>query len=158
MNDELGRLPEEVSVNPRPAQGVREELARLGMAFSSLLSTRLELARLEYIEARRQTAKQLTLLILAAIFLWVAFVAANVLLVVWFWDTPHRIEALVWMIGVYFILGLLVLWRLAVARKRASKPFSATLAEFEKDRQWLAVGLLPKEQSSEQKKAARNGG
>ncbi|MDR0770912.1 MAG: phage holin family protein [Burkholderiales bacterium] len=156
MSDELGRLPEDTSVGSRPTHSVREELTHLGSAFSSLLSTRLELARLEYVEARRQTAKQLTLLILASVLLWVAFVAANVLLVVWFWDTPHRIEVLVWMIGVYFALGLLVLWRLAAVRKRASKPFSATLAEFEKDRQWLAMaGLPPKARSQE---AARDGG
>jgi uncharacterized membrane protein YqjE len=158
MNDELGRLPEDISVDSRPAHGVREELVQVGKAFSSLLTTRLELARLEYIEARQQTAKQLTLRILAAVFLWVAFVAANVLLVVWFWDTPYRIEVLVWMIGVYFVLGMLVLWRLAVVRKRASKPFSATLAEFEKDRQWLAAGVLPKARLSTQEKAARDGG
>ena len=144
MSDELGRLPEAVSVDPRPANGVREELAQLGASFGSLVSSRFELARLEYIEAHRQTARQLTLLVLAAVFLGAAFVVANVLLVISFWDTPHRIEGLVWMIVVYFVLGLLVLWRLVVARKRASKPFSATLAEFEKDRKWLAAGLSSK--------------
>ncbi|MCL2297015.1 MAG: hypothetical protein FWC35_01900, partial [Proteobacteria bacterium] len=71
MNDELGRLPEDTPVDFRPASGVREELAHLGTAFSALLSTRLELARLEYIEARRQTARQVTLLSLALVFLYV---------------------------------------------------------------------------------------
>ncbi|MDR0247855.1 MAG: phage holin family protein [Burkholderiales bacterium] len=156
MNDELGRLPEDAPVDFRSANGVREELARMGAAFSSLLGTRLELARLEYIEARRQTAKQLTLLTLAAIFLWVAFIVANVLLVVCFWDTPHRIEVLLWMIGVYFVLGVLTLWRLSVARKRSSKPFSATLAEFEKDRQWLEI-MSSKARSSVSEKAERDG-
>ncbi len=158
MSDELGRLPEDVSVDVRPVHGVRDELAQLGSAFSSLLSTRLELARLEYLEAHRQTTKQLALLILAAVFFWVAFIAANVLLVVWFWDTPHRIEVLVWMIGAYFVLGVLALWRLAAAKKRASKPFSATLAEFEKDRQWLAAGLSPKAHVATPRKAVRDGG
>ncbi|MCL2297519.1 MAG: phage holin family protein, partial [Proteobacteria bacterium] len=124
-------------------------------AFSALLSPRLELARLEYIEARRQTARQVTLLSLALVFLYVAFIAANVLLVVWFWDTPHRIEVLLWMIGGYFVLGMLILWRFSAVRKRAAKPFSATLAEFEKDRQWLAMGLSPKAQVPE--KAERDG-
>ncbi|MDR2172840.1 MAG: phage holin family protein [Burkholderiales bacterium] len=158
MDDELGRLPEDTSVDLRSTNGVREELAQLGIAFSSLLSTRLELARFEYIEARRQTAKQLTLLSLAVVFLYVAFVVANVLLVVWFWDTSHRTELLLWMIGVYFILGMLTLWRLMVIRKRASKPFSTTLAEFEKDRKWLsAARLSSKAQSSAPEKAERDG-
>ncbi|MDR0251053.1 MAG: phage holin family protein [Burkholderiales bacterium] len=156
MNDELGRLPEDTHVDFRPANGVREELARMGAAFYSLLSTRLELARLEYIEAHRQTTKHLMLLALAFIFLWVAFIVANVLLVVWFWDTPHRIEALLWMTGVYFILGMLTLWCLSVVRKRGSKPFSATLAEFEKDRQWLEM-VFPKARSSAPEKAERDG-
>ncbi|MDR2245039.1 MAG: phage holin family protein [Burkholderiales bacterium] len=157
MSDELGRLPEDTSVDFRPAKSVREELAHMGTAFSALLSTRLELARLEYIEARRQTAKQLTLMTLAVIFLWAAFIVANVLLVVWFWDTPHRIEVLLWMTGVYFVFGMLALWRFAVARKRASKPFSATLAEFEKDRHWLAMGFSPKPQPPAPEKAERDG-
>jgi uncharacterized membrane protein YqjE len=157
MNDEPGRLPEDTPVDFRPANSVREELAHMGAAFSSLLSTRLEMARLEYIEARRQTAKQLTLMTLAIIFLYVAFIVANVLLVVWFWDTPHRIEVLLWMVGVYFVLGMLMLWRFAAVRKRAAKPFSATLSEFEKDRQWLTAGLSPKAQSPAPKKAERDG-
>ncbi|MCL2872173.1 MAG: phage holin family protein [Betaproteobacteria bacterium] len=155
MSNDLGRLPEDVSVDPRPANGVREELAQLGASFASLVSSRFELARLEYIETHRQTARQLTLLVLAAVFLGMAFVVANVLLVISFWDTPHRTEVLVWMIVVYFVLGMLLLWRLAVARRRSSKPFSATLAEFEKDRQWLATGLSSKARLAASKKANR---
>ncbi|MCL2310089.1 MAG: phage holin family protein [Proteobacteria bacterium] len=159
MSDELRRLPEDdAPTDFRPAAGVREELTRLGVAFSSLLGNRLELARLEYIEAHRQTTKQLVLLILTAALFGVAFIAANVLLVVWFWDTPYRIEVLLWMVGVYFVFGMLMLWRLAVMRKRASKPFSATLAEFEKDRQWLATGLSAKARPATPEKAERDGG
>ncbi|MDR2709861.1 MAG: phage holin family protein [Burkholderiales bacterium] len=158
MSNGSKRLPEDASVDLRPATGVREELAQMGAAFSSLLSSRLELARLEYVEAHRQTTRQLIHLALAAVFLWMAFIAANVLLVVNFWDTPHRIEMLIWMIVVYFVLGTLVLWRLAVVRKRASKPFSATLAEFEKDRQWLTTGLSPAARSSIPEREESDGG
>ena len=59
------------------------------------------------------------------------------LVVVLFWDT-HRIAALCAVTIVYALLGLVALWRLAVQRKAETPAFAATLAELERDREWLA--------------------
>jgi len=63
--------------------------------------------------------------------------AASLLVVVLFWDT-HRIAALCGVTIVYALLGIVALWRIAVQRKTEAPAFAATLAELERDREWLA--------------------
>ena len=66
-----------------------------------------------------------------------AVLVASMLVVVLFWDT-HRIAALCAVTIVYALLGLVALWRIALQRKTEKPAFAATLAELERDREWLA--------------------
>jgi uncharacterized membrane protein YqjE len=66
-----------------------------------------------------------------------AVLVASLLVVVLFWDT-HRIAALCAVMIVYALLGVVALWRLAEQKKSETPAFAATLAELERDREWLA--------------------
>jgi uncharacterized membrane protein YqjE len=122
---------------PGSRRGLRAAAAQFAAALLGLGRTRLELAAVEFEEARARAAESLVLALVAGICFAFAVLAASLLVVVVFWDT-HRIAALCGMAIVYVLLGLVALWRLAVHRKTAAPPFAATLAELERDRTWLA--------------------
>lgn len=139
------------------ATGVRVELMHMLSALSGLFSTRIDLARLELQEAQQNIQKRAVWLFLALAFIAMAFLAGNVLLVITYWDTPKRETVLYSMVGGYFVLGLFALWRAAAAKRQTEKLFSSTIAEFEKDKEWLQAAILrnaaeaKKEQDSESK-------
>jgi len=62
---------------------------------------------------------------------------ASALIVVAFWDS-NRIAALSIVILVYVAIGLFALWRLAARNRAERPPFAETIAQFERDRVWLA--------------------
>jgi uncharacterized membrane protein YqjE len=117
---------------------LRSAAAHLGAALLGLGRTRLELAALEFEEARARTARNLALAGIAAACFAFAILAASLLVVVLFWDT-YRVAALCGVTILYALLGLLALWRLSVRRKADAPAFAATLAELERDRAWLAT-------------------
>lgn len=132
------------SVSSVPTQaGVRDELLRLTSAASGLLTTRFELAQLEFQEAQKNIQKRLTWAILTLIFIGLAFLAGNVLVLATYWHTPLRDQILWWAIGGYALLGFFALWRLSAAKRQSSDLFAVTIAEFEKDRQWLKHAQSP---------------
>jgi uncharacterized membrane protein YqjE len=57
--------------------------------------------------------------------------------VAYFWDT-YRLTALGAVTLAYLLAGVLTLWRFWVRRQNDPKPFAATVAELERDREWLA--------------------
>ncbi len=148
-----GAEPQEQLPPPAPT-GVRAELLRLAAGSSGLLATRLELARLEFQEAQQNIQKRLMWAILALTFIGMAFLAGNVLLLATYWHTPLRNQILWWLIGGYVVLGLFALWRLSAAKRRSAALFAATVAEFEKDRQWFEdtqkVSVPPTDETPEQ--------
>ena len=122
---------------PRARRGLRGAAAGLAAALLGLGRTRLELAAVEFEEARARTAQNLALVGIAAVCFAFAILAASFLVVVLFWDT-YRIAALCGVTIVYSLLGLLAMWRLAERKKASAPAFAATLAELERDRAWLA--------------------
>jgi uncharacterized membrane protein YqjE len=122
---------------PRVRRGLRGAAADLGSALLGLGRTRLELAAVEFEEARARTTRNIALAVIAALCFAFALLAASLLVVVIFWDT-YRIAALCGVTIVYALLGLLAVWRLARRRKTDTPAFAATLAELERDRAWLA--------------------
>ena len=54
-----------------------------------------------------------------------------------FWDS-HRVTAIAAVTAVHLAIGVGALLRLRAAERAAPPPFQATLAELERDRQWLA--------------------
>ena len=122
---------------PRVRRGLKGAAADLAAALIGLGRTRLELAAVEFEEARARTTQNLALVMVAAVCFAFALLAASLLVVVLFWDT-HRIAALCGVTVVYALVGLLAVWRLAERRKPHAPAFAATLAELERDRAWLA--------------------
>jgi uncharacterized membrane protein YqjE len=122
---------------PRVRRGLRGAAAGLAEALLGLGRTRIELAAVEFEEARARTARNLALVGIAAACFAFAILAASFLVVVLFWDT-YRIAALCGVVIFYVLLGLLAVWRLAERRRTDTPAFAATLAELERDRAWLA--------------------
>jgi uncharacterized membrane protein YqjE len=123
-----------------PAGGLRRALARVGVAAVELARTRIELAALEFAEERERTKLLLILAIVAATFLAFAVLCASALVVVMFWDT-HRVAAIATVTAVHFAIGAGALLRLRARQHTAPPPFQSSLAELERDRQWLAGEL-----------------
>ena len=122
---------------PASRRGLRTAAAQLADTLLGLGRTRLELAAVEFEEARARAAERLVLSLVAGLCFALAVLVASMLVVVLFWDT-HRIAALCALTIVYALLGLVALWRIAVQRKTEAPAFAATLAELERDREWLA--------------------
>jgi uncharacterized membrane protein YqjE len=122
---------------PASRRGLRTAVAQFAQTLLGLGRTRLELATVEFEEARARAAERLVLSLVAGLCFALAVLVASMLVVVLFWDT-HRIAALCAVTIVYALLGLVALWRLAVQKKSETPAFAATLAELERDREWLA--------------------
>lgn len=121
----------------RASRGLRGAVEALGGAILGLLRTRLELAAVELDEVRERTIARLVLVLIAVLSLAFAVLGASALAVVAFWDT-NRVAALSIVILVYVVIGLFALWRLAARGGNERPPFAETIAQFERDRVWLA--------------------
>ena len=120
-------------------RGLGVGLAQLAAAAVDLLRTRAELAALEFDEARELAKDRITLLVIGLGCLAMATLGATAFVVVYFWDS-YRLAALGGVTVAYLLAGLIALWRFSIHRQNDPKPFAATLAELERDREWLASG------------------
>ena len=122
---------------PRSRRDLRGAVGRVATALLEFGRTRVELAAVEFEEARARASENLVLVLVAAAAFGFALLAASMLIVVLFWDT-YRITALCVMTLVYFLIGVIALWRLSQHKKADLPAFVATLAELERDRAFLA--------------------
>jgi uncharacterized membrane protein YqjE len=124
--------------NSGPAPGgLRDALARVAAGVVSLVQTRAELAAIEFDEARERGKDRLVLLVVAVVCFANGMLAVSAFVVVWFWDS-YRLQALGGVTLAWLLGGALAFWRLSVRQRTDPSPFSATLAELERDRQWIA--------------------
>ena len=121
-------------------RSLRGSAARLGAALLGMARTRLELASIEFAEERNRIQQQLGLLVAASGFLMFAVLFAAVWVVVYFWDT-HRLTAIAIVALVFAAAGTVLLLLRSQAARAAPTPFSATIAEFDRDRVALAGGM-----------------
>lgn len=101
-----------------------------------LVSTRMELIRIELADFRKQSARRAATLALAAIAGasgWLLLMAATVPLLASAFAISWPTVALV-LAGGHF---LMVITCLALASRSSGPAFPATLAEFQKDREWI---------------------
>lgn len=119
-------------------ESLRATVARLTGAVLGLLRTRGELAAVEYAEERTRVGRQFTLLIAGVACLMFAVVFAAAAVIVYFWDT-HRFAAIIGVILAFAVAGIAMLWRRAEISHTAPIPFTASLAEIDKDRVALAA-------------------
>lgn len=128
---------------PPPRPPLRSSLARISDAALALLRARGELAAVEYAEERERLKRSAVTLAVALLMLAFALGGIGMWVVVYFWDSG-RLTAIAVVTLVYALLAF-ALWRVDSARSDANPaPFSGTLAEFEKDRQWLARQSSPR--------------
>jgi uncharacterized membrane protein YqjE len=123
--------------------GLRGALARVAVYTVALLRTRAELAALEFEESRERAKRHLRLLAIVGVAFTLAWMACCALLVVFYWDT-YRHAALIAVAALHAAIGVFALWRLKSDEANATPPFAATLAELERDRQWLSEHLRSK--------------
>ena len=131
-------MPSDTS--PRSRRDLRGAVGRLATALLDAGRTRIELATVEFEEARARATENLVLVLVAAAAFGFALLAVSMLIVVLFWDT-HRIAALIGMTLVYLVIGVFALWRVSEHKKADPPAFAATLAELERDRAFLANHL-----------------
>lgn len=120
-----------------PGGGLRHALKQVGVSLFDLVGTRLQLALLEFNEQRERAKSALLLVLVAAFFFALAILALSALIVAFFWDT-HRLIALAAVAGGYLLIAVAALLVLKARERSAAAPFAQTIAEFERDRQWLA--------------------
>jgi len=134
-------MDDERDATPPPAD-MRSALSRLGDAALTLLRTRGELAALDVAEIKAQATRSALTLAVAGLCAAFALGGVGAWVVVYFWDSG-RLTAIAVVTLAYALLAF-VLWRVDSARNAAAPaPFAATLAEFEKDREWLARRARP---------------
>ena len=123
-------------MNDQPGPGSGSPLRALGADVVALARVRLELLAVELQEESRRQKRMLRLAVLAALLLAAGLLAVAVLVAVVFWDT-HRVAALAAVCAAYLGAGGWALARLLDVMRNAPPPFSATLAEFERDLEML---------------------
>lgn len=117
--------------------GLQDALSRLSAAAVALVRTRAEIAALDFDDAGARAKSRVALLVIGLLCLAVAALAATGFVIVCFWDT-HRLQAIGFVTIAYLLAGALSLWRFNVRQRTDPKPFAATLAELERDVEWLA--------------------
>ena len=121
-------------VSPRSLRGAS---SRLAASLLGLARTHIELASVEFTEERDRIQRQLTLLLAAMGLLLFAVLFVAAWIVVYFWDT-YRLTAIASIAFVFAATGAVLLLMRAQAARLAPTPFSATMAELERDRAALA--------------------
>jgi uncharacterized membrane protein YqjE len=112
---------------------MREALARLAESAIGFLRTRGELAGVEFAEERERLLVRLALLLGGIVILAFAVLFAGMFVIAVFWDT-HRLGAIA-CVALFFALGgALMVARAKTIGNQGPAPFSATLAELERDR------------------------
>jgi uncharacterized membrane protein YqjE len=127
-----------------PARSLRAALGNLGASVLGLVHTRLELAALEFEEERHRAVERVALLLVAILFFAFALLVGSLIVVAYYWE-EHRLPALIGVTLAYLAVGFLALWRVHRIGQVVTKPFAGSLAELERDRQWLSSELGTKE-------------
>jgi uncharacterized membrane protein YqjE len=122
-------------MNVQDVAGMFSGLSRLRQSADVIMrgvENRAELAALELGEVRREAMIAIVVAGVCAAVLLLAGVAVNLLVAAIFWDTPHRVTALAWVLGIELALGIGgSLW----LRHRLMQfdPFAATREQLRKD-------------------------
>ena len=115
--------------------GLADSLKRLSSTVAALAQNRLELALVEWREERNRLCGMLLLAAAGIVCCLMALIVLTFTIVVIFWD-EHRVAVLA-CFGVAYLAGAGFTLMKLNSRLKDSEPFSATLAEFKKDRAWM---------------------
>lgn len=121
---------------PVVSSGLVASVQRLTASLLAILSTRLELLANELQEERLRLLQMLLFALFAVFCFATGLLLLNAFIVVLFWDS-HRLAVLSGLSLVYLAAGAVLAMVLRAKLGAGSKIFSASLAEFNKDRQAL---------------------
>jgi uncharacterized membrane protein YqjE len=129
--------PSEPAGADRPNSGVRDTLGRLAASIAAAVDTRVQLVALEFSEERERARDRLVLVVVASIAGAFALLAANTLLVALLWERLGWITLAALTVA-WSAVAFVAVQRMNALTRRERRPFDATLAEFERDRTWIA--------------------
>jgi uncharacterized membrane protein YqjE len=121
---------------PEAGLGLMASVKRLLSTLIFIASTRLELLANELQEERLRLTQMLFFALLALFFFGIGILLLTVLVVLLFWD-DHRLAVTCVLSVIFFALGLLMVMLLRSKAQAKSSLFSASLAEFARDRAHL---------------------
>jgi uncharacterized membrane protein YqjE len=116
----------------RPQGGVMGALAQLAASALAMLRTRLELASVEFAEAREHIKEMVLLAAVGIVLGLFALLFASLFVIAYFWD-EYRLEAVGGVTLFYVAITVLIFARLRKISREAPPPFAATLEELEHD-------------------------
>jgi uncharacterized membrane protein YqjE len=116
--------------------GVVEALKRAGDSALALLQNRLQLFVVELQEEKYRLLQSMLWLALGAMLIFLGLTVGLGALIVWVWDTLGWL-GLIGICVLMLIAGALVVSTTWKRMKSAGTPFSGTVAELRKDREWL---------------------
>jgi uncharacterized membrane protein YqjE len=116
----------------RPQGGAMGAMAQLGASVLAMLRTRIELACVEFVEAREHIRDMVVLAAVGSVLGLFALLFASLFVVAYFWDS-YRLAAVGGVTLFYVAVTVLVFARLRKIARDAPAPFSATLEELEND-------------------------
>ncbi len=123
---------------PRAAAGgLGPAVTRLAAGALALVRTRLELAGVELAQERERVKSLLVLAVAGAVFATLTIAALSIGVLAVFWET-HRYAAIAALVLIYGGCAAFAFARAGAIVREAPTPFSATIAEFEKDRAMLS--------------------
>jgi len=134
-----------------PPPGLRASLGRLADGGLALFRTRAELISVELAEERDRLVRRLAFLVGGVLLLAFAALYAGAFVIVLFWET-HRLLAIAGVTLVLAVVAVLLLGQARSIGRDAPPPFSATLAELDKDYQWLQRATRPGATSPEERR------
>lgn len=142
MSSGDNRVPLPDAGGGRP--GLRSAIARMASAVVGLLSTRAELASVEFSEERERLTTRLALVAGGGLLLAFAALFVGAFIIVLFWDT-YRLWAIAGVALAHLAAGLMLLSKARAMGRDAPSPFAATIEELKKDRELLERALADRE-------------
>lgn len=125
---------------PSPAAaGLFASLKTLAASLVGIVQTRLELLSADVAEARERAVALLVLVLVALFALGVGVVLLAILVAVAYWET-HRLAVLGALAAAFLGGGAGAAWLAVRKLRNEPRPFAASLAELDKDREQLRSG------------------
>lgn len=126
-------MDEEQTSRSGPIGAVRDVL----QSFWSLLEKRCELAATEFQEQRHRLTIQLTWLGVIVVLALMALFTGTILIIALTWETAARNWVIAALTALYTGGAAWCLFTLKKLVAQSPPPFSATIEEFKKDREWF---------------------
>ena len=124
---------------------IAETVGRLAATLLAMVQTRMELASVEMEEQSQRYLGYLLMSLLALFLFGIAIVLVALFVIILFWDT-HRIEAVLAMAAVFALAAVAIGMQVRAGFAAQPALLSATMAELQKDIEFLKTASHAHEQ------------